>query len=98
MIQAHSDQEEYGTLLEAVRGLVFFGVPHRGASAASFFSSLANLLGYTPFTFRTNPAYLNDLKKRPDRLTEIADLFKQRAKPLRILSFYEMQRMGINVV
>ena len=89
---AHFDSE-YKQIKESTTGVVFFGTPHRGSSKATYGSILANLAARVMHQPKSKP--VNALKTNSDELAELTSEFKNLAPNYRILSFYELKRMGI---
>lgn len=98
MIIAHERSNYYSDLLNQVRAIVFFGVPHRGANAAYWAAFAAKILYYGQLGLRTNTAYVEALKKNSPTFAEISEKFSRLAEPLSIRTFYETERMGNQLV
>lgn len=79
----------YGDMLENVRGLMFFGVPHRGSDIAFCAGLPATLLDKGLVGFGGNTRFLDALMKNSIEWREIAEQFVQRAdRVLLIRSYY----------
>ncbi len=88
----------YGDLLENVRGLMFFGVPHRGSDIAFWAGLPATLLDKGLVGFGGNTRFLDALKKNSIEWQEITEQFVQRADRLQLIrSYYETKRL-VNVL
>ncbi|KAE8373282.1 hypothetical protein BDV26DRAFT_297061 [Aspergillus bertholletiae] len=70
LILAHERSSIYGHLLDCVRGLVFFGVPHRGADLAYWGTFAANLLNIVPLGPGTNCQFRPSPQKKLQRVCE----------------------------
>src|SRR5436305_4388400 len=91
MINAHGRLSMFGDLLSSVRGVIFFGVPHRGAdlaSSASFATNLINLLG-----INTNQSFVTALQRNSKTFMDISEQFIERAARLQIRTFYETEKL-----
>ncbi|KAH8745732.1 Alpha/Beta hydrolase protein [Hyaloscypha finlandica] len=96
IITAWNQSNHYGELLQTIRGIVFFGVPHRGADVAYWAGLPASLLDYTLAGFGGNTAFLNALKRSSPTWREISIQFIERAAPpLKIRTF--SKRKGLVV-
>lgn len=85
----------YGDLLENVRGLMFFGVPHRGSDIAFWAGLPATLLDKSLAGFGGNTRFLDALKTNSVEWREISEQFVQRAdRVLLIRSYFETKRLG----
>jgi hypothetical protein len=76
-----------------VRGLVFFGVPHRGSDVAFWGSFAANLLKITQLGFGTNTRFVEALKRNSETFADISQQFIERAANLPIRTFYETEKL-----
>jgi hypothetical protein len=95
MITAWNQSNNYGGLLQNIRGLVFFGVPHRGADIAYWAGLPANLLDHALMGFGGNTSFLNALKRASPTWRDISIQFVERAvPPLKIRTFFETERLG----
>jgi len=98
MILAHHRSKYYGNLLQHVRAIVFFGVPHRGSDVAYWATFAANILQFGQLGLRTNPTYVKALQRNSSTFAEISTQFVERAESLSIRTFFETERMGNQVV
>jgi hypothetical protein len=98
MILAHDRSKYYGHLLQQVRAVVFFGVPHRGSNVAYWAAFAARILQLGQLGLRTNSTYVKALQRNSSTFAEISTQFVERAEPLSIRTFFETERMGNQVV
>lgn len=85
----------YGDLLRNVRGLMFFGVPHRGADIAFWAGFPATLLEKGLIGFGGNTRFLDALKKNSPEWREISKQFVQRADAIPLIrTYFETERLG----
>jgi hypothetical protein len=76
-----------------IRGVAFFGTPHKGSNMASWADSMAKLLKAASFGTSTNRKLTKELKTQSVTLADISKSFVDRSKALKILSFYESDKM-----
>ena len=95
MIIAH-ENDHLSPVLHATRAIVFMGTPHRGSAIAAAVKPIAALMNVwldvsmTSALIGSMRSDLIDLLKRDsDKLDDINDAFRQRARNIIILSFYE---------
>ncbi len=93
MIIAHERPNAYGNLLESVRGILFFGVPHRGSEAAYWGSFVANIMAITQLGFRVNTRFVDALRKNSKSFSDILRQFVEPGSRLNIRSFYETEKL-----
>jgi hypothetical protein len=93
MILAHGRLRHYADLLNSVRGLVFFGVPHRGSDVAYWGNFAANLLKITQLGFSTNTSFVEALKRNSETFADISQQFIERGANLPIRTFYETEKL-----
>lgn len=98
MILAHERSTHYADLLNSIRGLVFFGVPHRGSDAAVWVTFAANLLVYAQLGFGTNPNFVKALQSNSQTFADISQQFIERGANVAIRTFYETNKMGNRIV
>jgi len=95
MITAWNDSATYGPLLEKIYGLVFFGVPNRGAELAYWAGLPARLLNHALLGFAGNKSFLKALEKSSDEWRSISRDFVNRGAGLSsIRTFFETERLG----
>jgi hypothetical protein len=92
LIRAH-ERDRFTDLVPHIRGVAFFGTPHRGASVADWGSLLANIIKAASFGAGTNTKLLLELRSRSELLQDISRSFVDRGKHLTIFSFYETDKM-----
>ncbi|KAF4631578.1 hypothetical protein G7Y89_g6554 [Cudoniella acicularis] len=93
LVRAH-ERERFSTLLSNIRGIAFFGTPHRGADLASWAAMFGNILNAAGFGTSTSTKFLKELRSRSELLSDISESFVERGKDLDIFSFYETDMMG----
>jgi hypothetical protein len=92
---AWNNPATYGSLLEKVFGLVFFGVPHRGANLAYWAGFPASLLDHALLGFGGNRSFLRALQKNLDKWRTISqDFVQRRAQLSSIQTFFETEKLG----
>ncbi len=96
MIIAHEQIDVYGQLLNSIRGIIFFAVPHRGAELANLVKIFSKVVGF--FGFRVNTKHIALLSKESDPLMEISSQFKNRARRLDIITFIETEKYKSHLV
>ncbi|KAJ5663650.1 hypothetical protein N7507_004381 [Penicillium longicatenatum] len=87
------ERDRFTDLLKKVRGVAFFGTPHAGSSLAKFGEILASIIQISSIGTNTNTAVVANLKSNSETLWQIAKSFVDRGKGLRIISFYETEKM-----
>ncbi|KAH8747004.1 ankyrin repeat protein [Hyaloscypha finlandica] len=92
IIRAH-EKSLYQTTLDAIKGIAFFGTPHRGSALADWSTLASNILRAASFGVNTQTQLSKDLKKNSKVLQEISKSFVERAKDLQLVSFYETEKM-----
>jgi hypothetical protein len=80
-------------LLDSVRGLVFFGVPHRGSDIAFWGNFAANLLKITQLGFGINTSFVEALKRNSTTFADISQQFSELGANLPIRTFYETEKL-----
>ena len=90
MIIAHEQIDVYGQLLNSIRGIVFFAVPHRGAELANLVKIFSKVVGL--FGFGVNTKHVALLSKESDPLMDISSQFKNRARRVDIMTFVETEK------
>lgn len=94
LVLAHERLDLYGHLLNSVRSVIFFGVPHRGSDVAFWAAFAASLLQHALLGFRGNPTYVESLKRNSKTFADISRQFVARGAKLQIRTFYETIKMG----
>ncbi|KAK2599136.1 hypothetical protein QQS21_005397 [Conoideocrella luteorostrata] len=87
------ERDHFTSLLRQIRGVAFFGTPHAGSTSAKFGEILATILKASTLGANTNSKLVADLKSKSETLRGISKSFVDRSKALRILSFYETEKM-----
>ncbi|KAL8925462.1 MAG: hypothetical protein Q9172_002224 [Xanthocarpia lactea] len=98
IIRAHERSQHYGGLLQSIHGIVFMGVPHRGADSARWASLVANILQVGQLGLGTNTNFVEALKRNSPTFSDISRQFVERAKLLTIRTFFETERWGNQVI
>ncbi|KAI9766209.1 MAG: hypothetical protein M1839_005011 [Geoglossum umbratile] len=93
LILAHERSRHYLDLLNSVRGLVFFGVPHRGSDIAYWGTFAANLLKVTQLGFGTNNSFVEALRRNSATFADISRQFIERGANLPIRTFFETEKL-----
>lgn len=94
LVRAHEDPN-YTSVLENAFGIVFLVTPHRASKKwGSLGSVAASSLTALTLGLSTNDQLVKDLKNGSPKLEQIARSFLYRATKLKIVSFYELQRLG----
>lgn len=94
MILAWERSSLHGVLLQSIRGIVFLGVPHRGADTAYWASLPANIIKYGSLGFRGSTEFLNSLEKNSESWRTISKQFVERGESLQIRTFFETKKIG----
>ncbi|KAJ4265302.1 hypothetical protein NW762_004587 [Fusarium torreyae] len=87
------ERDRFTDLLKHIQGVAFFGTPHAGTSFADFGKVLASISKVSTLGVNTNTNVVNDLRKNSKALYNITQSFVDRSKALRILTFYETEKM-----
>lgn len=98
MILAWERSDHYKNLLQTISGVVFLGVPHRGADVAYWASFPVYLLKYVSLGFCGNTDFLESLKKNSEHWRTISKQFVERGKLLQIRTFFETDKIGNTIV
>jgi hypothetical protein len=94
MVLAHERESLYKDILDSVRSVVFFGVPHRGADQAYWAEFAAKLVKVIQLGFGTNTSFVRDLKRNSPAFAAIAQQFIERGGQLQqIRTFYETEKL-----
>lgn len=89
---AHERNTAYGALLASTIAILFFAVPNNGSGLGKPVYLAAR--GLALFGFSTNTRYLKLLVQGSDELVELAHQFKERAKSLNLIIFFETSRLS----
>jgi len=87
------ERDRFADLLKKIRGVAFFGTPHAGSSLAKVAEILTSIIQISSIGTNTNATVVANLKSNSETLWQIARSFVDRGKGLRIVSFYETERM-----
>ncbi|KAI1322949.1 hypothetical protein F5Y16DRAFT_403920 [Xylariaceae sp. FL0255] len=87
------ERDRYEELLMKVRGVAFFGTPHRGSSSADWASILGNISNVLSLGTTTNTGLLKSLQQNSKVLQDVSESFVDRGKGLRIISFCETRKL-----
>ncbi|KAK2597342.1 hypothetical protein QQS21_006038 [Conoideocrella luteorostrata] len=90
---AACSQSRYENLAKKTIGAMFFSTPHRGSSMASFAAVLGKVMKAAAFGANTNTTLLKDLQQHSPKLEQVSNIFLQEAGRLRIITFYELNKM-----
>jgi hypothetical protein len=93
LILAYERSGLYGDLLDCVKAVVFFGVPHRGADLAYWATFTSMILQTMQLGFGTNPNFVTDLQRNSRTFADISKQFIERGDKLRIRTFYETEKI-----
>jgi hypothetical protein len=92
MIIAHERSNAYGELLKSVRGVMFFGVPHRGSDLA-YWGDIAASICKT-MSLGANTKFIAPLRRKSATFADISQQFIERGQPpLQIYTFYELNKV-----
>lgn len=94
IIRAHEQLRDYRDLLDHIQGVVFMGVPHRGADLAYWGTFVTKIIKIGQLGVGGNSRFVEALKKDPKTLDDISRPFVERAANLSIRTFYETEKMG----
>jgi len=94
VIRAH-EQDRYTALLSHIKGVAFFGTPHRGSDLADWAKMFGNIISIASFGTRTNKRLIKELQGTSEVLSNISRSFVCRGNKddLKIFSYYETERM-----
>jgi protein SERAC1 len=93
-VKSH-ENDRFKFLLASVRGIMFFGTPHRGSSLATWGKILAKIGSAASLGTVVNTRLSKDLESQSNVLLEISKSFVHRAEYLQIFSFYETDKMSL---
>lgn len=92
IVRAH-EKDRYKDLLDSIKGIVFFGTPHRGSSLANWSTLLSHVASGVSLGTKTNKRLSKGLESQSQVLQEISKSFIDRARSLQLVSFYETDKM-----
>ena len=97
LILAHdrrSSLQDFEDILQNTKAIAFLAVPHRGSGFAQWVTIAANVLRAGTAGVSTNTAVLAELGNDSTTLTDISNQFIDRAKDLKIYTFYELEKIS----
>lgn len=92
LVISHERSSRYHDFSASVTGVMFMGVPHRGADFA-FWSHALGRIANIPLLGALRTDLLNDLTPKSGFLRDLCDQFIERGKDLQIFSIYERKRI-----
>ncbi|KAK5660882.1 hypothetical protein OQA88_12253 [Cercophora sp. LCS_1] len=87
------EDERYRTLRGCLRGIMFFGTPHRGSDVAGWATVLGGVLKVGMAGTSTNTGLVKDLERGSRVLEGIGEAFVNAGRELVVFSFYETERL-----
>ena len=87
LIEAYNADEIHGTTLKAIKGIAFFGTPHRGGHGAKLGDTIVHVL--QTFTGNVRNDIMESLRKDSFISNHLQQNFARRAKNLRVVNFIE---------
>jgi len=85
------NSDNYWNLYQNIKGIMFLGTPHHGSDLANV---LKNILSVT----FSSKDFVKQLKPNSDAIAHINRLFRDRAKDMKLVSFYESKGLrGLGV-
>ncbi|KAL7960849.1 hypothetical protein V8C34DRAFT_312462 [Trichoderma compactum] len=93
MVRAHEQNQFYSSLMESVRGVIFFATPHKGSSLAFWDLVGTRIVQAAAFGMAASPNLPKDLKVNSEMLNRISNSFAYRGCSIKIRSFYETEFM-----
>ena len=97
LILAHdrrSSLQDFEDILENTKAIAFLAVPHRGSGIARWATTAANVLRAGTAGVSTNTAVLAELRNDSITLTDVSNQFIDRARDLKIYTFYELEKIS----
>jgi hypothetical protein len=86
-------------IVDSAKGIMFFGVPHRGADLAYWGNLATNVLSYASLGTVGNNRFVNALKRNSPEFASISKAFIQPASRFQLIrSFYESDKIGNQLV
>ncbi len=96
MVIAHERGDRYGDILNAIKGILFMGTPHRGAEIA-YWGEILGKLANIPLIGSMKINLLDDLQPKSKTLGEICSQFVERGKQIQIFTYFErIKTSGVN--
>ncbi|RDW58786.1 hypothetical protein BP6252_13262 [Coleophoma cylindrospora] len=93
LILAHEKDRYRHGILKCIRGILFFGTPHKGSGLASWSTLLSNIVKASSLGVRTHSKLSKDLELQSSTIQGISNSFVERSKELVILTFHETDKM-----
>ena len=100
LVTAHEDDDDYGAILSATLGIVFFGTPHRGSEGADVGKAVATIANMflratqaTRIVGSIRGDLLTTLGSNSQVLSDLTVSFRKRLKNLGIVTVVETQIM-----
>ena len=90
----HEQSSHYTDLLNSVRGLIFFGVPHHGSDVTYWSNFAANLLKIPQLQLSTNSRFVKALKRNSTIFADISQRFIKYGVNIPIRTFYETEKLS----
>ncbi|TDZ39082.1 Protein SERAC1 [Colletotrichum spinosum] len=98
LILAIQRSDYWGSIATSTKGLVFFGVPHRGADKAYWAALVVRIAQFSSLGIRGSNKFVDSLKRNSAEFANISQAFIQPGARLTIRSFYETERMGNSLI
>jgi ankyrin repeat domain-containing protein 50 len=86
--------KQYGDISWSVRGVIFFGTPHRGSGNANLSGVIFQVLKTTIPMGNFRADLIENLKRGSEELAEIAMTSVELLEGLKIISIYERKRLA----
>ncbi|KAF7198642.1 Protein SERAC1 [Pseudocercospora fuligena] len=97
LILAHERQDLHENIGPMVKGIMFFGTPHRGSEIASWSTIFSNLASLTT-AGQIRSDLLKNLESSSITLRDISTQFVARAAGLQIVTFYEQEKLKALII
>lgn len=99
IILAYQRSDYYLNIVNSAKGIIFFGVPHRGADLAHWAKFATNILSYASLGAVGNSRFVKALERNSPEFAAISRAFIQPASRFQhIRSFYESVKIGNQIV
>jgi hypothetical protein len=85
-------------MLQHVRGCIFLGVPHQGATLATWAKLSISTLKYLSGGFIGNEEFASGLQRHSNVWWDISRDFVHRAKAMEFRTFHETEKIGNQLV
>ena len=93
LIIANERQNLYGDILNATKGILFMGTPHRGADVAFWSGILGTLANGLTLGQGVRTDLLGHLKTKSNILGAICTQFVERGAGLQVVTFFERKKI-----